>query len=258
MSDRYLFYRVPEFLQAYLDYKPRPQNLPLLPYEREATIYFPEARVFAASRGNHYVISNLAKGGVVKIFQRHNGSLITNDCGMLGKLKDGRVITSQWVDPAYECKADEDSWSVSGQLNAVPSNKLFTPFKNLVFRLALVAFGWSSWFSHRLKGGIRKSLVLGRRPVPVHFRRTFRWSNDAIDIVDEIHIQAEVELSSLSIGDEFFVRYVPQSRFFQMQELQTKARSLTSEEIERLNRKERVEIRQTISAERMLAAGGMQ
>ena len=38
-------------------------------------------------------------------------------------------------------------------------------------------------------------------------------------MTDELQLEAQTRLSALSIGDEFFVRYVPQSRYFQSQEL---------------------------------------
>jgi hypothetical protein len=245
MSDRYLFYRVPEFLQAYLDYSPRPASLPQLPYERDETSYFPESRVYFSSKGNQSVIANLAKGGVVKVFDRHSGKLLLNDCGIVGRLSDGTIVTSQWVDPAFDAKGEDGSWEVSGSLNVVPSNKLFTPLKNLVFRGILVALGWSSKFSHRLKGGIRKTLMLGRRPVNVQFKRRFQWMSNSIEVTTEIWSSGGTQVHNLSVGDEFFVRYVPQSRFFQMQELDTKGYALTQDEIAKLNRGERVTIRST-------------
>ena len=220
MSDRYVFYRVPEFLQAYLDYTSRLAESPLLPYEREPfTRYFPAARIYIANRSQHYVIANLAKGGVVKVFDRRDGRLLLNDCGLIGRLADGRVVTSQWVDSTYECRADEQGWEVSGYLNVVPSNKLFTPFKNLLFRGALVALGWSPRFSHLLKGNIRKALMMGRRPVPVRFRRRLSLDGPAMTLTDELHLEGNIRFTALSVGDEFFVRYVPQSRYFQSQEL---------------------------------------
>jgi hypothetical protein len=246
MSDRYLFYRVPEFLQAYLDYKPRAESLPPLPYEREQTSYFPESRIYFSSKGDHSVIANLAKGGVVKIFDRRSGRLLLNDCGVVGRLNDGTVVTSQWVDPAFQAKGENNSWEVSGSLNAVPSNKLFTPLKNLVFRGILVGLGWSSKFSHRLKGRIRKSLMLGRRPVNVAFKRHFAWQSDSIEVTTEIWSTGGSVVHNLSVGDEFFVRYVPQSRFFQMQELDTAGYTLTADEIAKLNRGEHVTIRSVV------------
>jgi hypothetical protein len=246
MSDRYMFYRVPEFLQAYLDFGARPANLPPLPYEREETSYFPDSRIYFSSKGDHSVIANLAKGGVVKIFERKTGRLLLNDCGVVGKLEDGTTVTTQWVDPAYQAKGEGDSWEVSGALNAVPSQKLFTPLKNLIFRSVLVGLGWSSTFSHRLKGGIRKSLMLGRRPVNLKFKRRFRWQNESLEVTTEIWSDGGTRVNYLSAGDEFFVRYVPQSRFFQMQELETRAYHLSKDEIARINSGEHITIRSVI------------
>ena len=236
MSDRYVFYRVPEFLQAYLDYTPRPAELPPLSYEREPfTRYFPQARIFVANRPQRYIVANLAKGGVVKVFDSQSGRLLLNDCGIIGRLADGRVVTSQWVDPDYECRADEQGWEVSGHLHAVPSNKLFSPFKNILFRSALVALGWSPRFSHLLKGNIRKTLMLGQRPVPVRFDRRLRLGDEAIALRAELHLDGDARLIALSVGDEFFVRYVPQSRYFQAQELESKGYLLPAQALAHLN-----------------------
>ena len=219
MSDRYVSYRVPEFLQAYLDYTPRPAEVPSLPYERDVfTRYFSQARIFVANRPQYYIVANLAKGGMVKVFDRESGRLLLNDCGLIGRLKDGRVVSSQWIDPGYQCQATDGGWEVSGHLHAVPSNKLFTPLKNLVFRGALVALGWSPTFSHLLKGQIRRTLILGQRPVPVHFHRRLRLDGDRLTLSDEVRIEGDARFVALSVGDEFFVRYVPQSRYFQAQE----------------------------------------
>lgn len=239
MSDRYVFYRVPEFLQAYLDYVPRPANLPQLPYEREPFVkYFPQSRIFVATQGEHYVLANLAKGGVAKVFNRHTGELLLNDCGLIGRQEDGTTVTSQWVDPEFQCSADEKGWTLNGSMHRVPSNKLFTIFKNLLFRSALMVLGPVPAFSHWLKGAIRRSLMLGRRPVPITFRRQFDLQS--LTLTTTIQVQSGTKLTALSAGDEFFVRYVPQSRYFQSQELEVSGLMLSSAQIDALNRGEAV------------------
>ena len=236
MSDRYVFYRVPEFLQAYLDYAPRSPGVPLLPYEQNLfTRYFPQARIFVANRSRHYIVANLAKGGVVKVFDRQSGRLVLNDCGLIGRLEDGRLVSSQWIDPDYQCQSDDDGWEVSGHLHAVPSNKLFTPLKNLAFRGALMALGWSPAFSHLLKGQIRRSLILGQRPVPVRFRRRLRLDGERLVLSDEVRLEGDVRFVALSTGDEFFVRYVPQSRYFQAQEFDSAGFSIDAQALANLN-----------------------
>ena len=63
MSDRYVFYRVPEYLQAHIDFTPRPDEIPLLPYERSKCYnHLPQARIWVHKTGHMYCIANLAKG----------------------------------------------------------------------------------------------------------------------------------------------------------------------------------------------------
>ncbi len=251
ISDRYVVYRVPEFLQAYMDYAARPAELPHLPYDRAPfTRYFPGARLFVAARPGHYVVANLAKGGVIKVYDRRNRELLLHDAGLNCRLGDGRVVTSQWVDPAYACRADETGWEVGGQLHCVQSTKLFTPLRTILFRGALLALGWSPRLSHVLKGRIRRALMLGRRPVPLRFRRWLRLEDDAVTLTDEIEVEGDARLAALSVGDEFFVRYVPQSRYFQGYELATRGQTLDEGVLEAVNAGQRLRLR------RVIAGGG--
>ena len=236
MSDRYVVYRVPEFLEAYRDHQPRPEPLPLLPYERECfRKYFSGAGMYAAVEGKYYTVANLAKGGVVKVFDRRAGSVVVNDSGLIGRLADGRTVTSQWIDGAHEYAVGDGGWEVEGHLNAVPTHKLFTPLKGLLFRIGLLAMGWSPRLSHLLKGYIRKALILGQRSVPIRFHRRFSIAGDAVNLTNEVQLEGRVRLERLSIGDEFSVRYVPQSRYFQSHEIAGIGRELSQDELETLN-----------------------
>jgi ubiquinone/menaquinone biosynthesis C-methylase UbiE len=252
MSDRYVFYRVPEFLQAYLDYRSRVKDLPPVSYEREPfTCYFDGARIFVANTPDYYLVANLAKGGVVKVFDKPEGKLVLNDCGLIGKLDNDKVVTSQWIDPNYKCGITNDGWKLSGSLNIVPSNKLFTPLRNIIFRSALVAFGWVPQFSHLLKGNIRKTLMLGQRPVPIGFSRELQLSGAEISIKDSLQLDKNApRFTALSIGGEFFVRYVPQSRFFQSQELDIDSFTLDEKMLSVLNAQNEFVIEQVLDVHR--------
>jgi len=248
MSDRYVVYRVPEYLLAYLDYSNRPAELTPLPYERENfTRFFSKSRIYVTNHQQRYIVANLAKGGVVKVFDRENGELLQNDCGIIGRLEDGKVISSQWIDPDYQYNMWDDGWEVSGGMHFVPSNKLFNLLTNLVFRSTLLLLSWNSSFSHLLKGQIRKALILGKRPSQVHFQRRLQIRNTEILLTDKLQMQKGITFRALSIGDEFFVRYVPQSRYFQSQELQIKSCSLPSDVIQRLNTVGNLCIRQRLT-----------
>ncbi len=220
MSDRYVFYRVPEFLQAWLDYGEASERLEPLPFERAPfTRYFPDSRIFVCNTPDYYILANLAKGGVTKVFEKPGGRLLLSDCGIMGCLDDGTLATSQWIDPRYACESGETGFEVRGNLQAVPSNKLFTPLKQIVFRSALITLGRVPFLAHRMKGQIRKALILGQKPVPVRFHRQVQIEGKTIRLVDELQLEGGKKFQSLAAGDEFFVRYVPQSRYFQSQEL---------------------------------------
>lgn len=241
ISDRYVFYRVPEYLQAYLDYAHRNQEMPLLPCECPSLDrYFSQSRIWIKKTDQHYCIANLAKGGVFKVFDSNTGELLLNDCGIIGKLDDQRIVTSQWIDPSYKCKTSESGWEVSGNMNMVPSNKLFNPLKNIIFRSILLLVGWHPRLAHILKGKIRKILMLGNRPIPVHFKRKLSVSADSIVLTSEVQIQGNEKFTRLSFGDEFFVRYVPQSRYFQAQELDVSGEILEHAALEQLNKNGRI------------------
>ena len=237
ISDRYVAYRVSEFLQAYLDYSERPENLPALPYQSNNFYhYFPKARIYATKINNNYLIVNAAKGGVIKYFDCNTGNLLLNNAGIIGKINHKKTLTSQWIDPDYSCYHQENEVEIQGYMNKVPSHTLFSPFKNILFRATLIAFGWIPRFSHFLKGKIRKALILGHKKSGVKFSRKILLMSEYLYLTDKVTIEDDSRFQALSFGDEFFVRYVPQSRYFQSYELHTSGYTLSDTELETLNK----------------------
>lgn len=248
MSDRYVHYRVPEFLLASLDARPRSHTLPALPYERPAFMQvFPQAGIAAAVHGPAYTVVNLAKGGVVRSFHAASGKTLLTDSGWVAELEDGRLVTSQWIDPTFVRNITDHRWSVSGSFNSIPSAKLFTLTTNLLFRFSLRALGWFPPAAHWLKGNIRKTLILGRRPVPCTFTRTFDIRDDALVLTDAVQNVGNLRFRRVALGGDIPLRYVPQSRFFQPHELSSPWTLLTPDELVRLNRGESVQRVRTIA-----------
>jgi len=202
MSDRYVFYRVPEFLQAYLDYAPRSLSAAAdLPFERAPfQTYFPDAKIWVRKTERHYFIANLAKGGVLKAFETDTGRLVLNDCGVLARLEDGKVVTSQWIDKKQQHTVSGQGWQVEGRLKYVPAHKLFSPLKHVLFRMFLLAVGWIPFLAHRLKGWIRKVLILGSGDAPVTFRRRLEWSDQGVFLVTELENPERLRFAKVSVG----------------------------------------------------------
>jgi hypothetical protein len=236
MPDRYMPWRMAEYLLAYRDARPRAEGLPALPYERASFHrWYPDAGIDVRRAEEMYALVNLAKGGVVKVFNTSQRRQVLSDCGIAGRLADGRMVTSQWIDPRYRVTSTDDELTVTGSLQQMSSMTSFTPAKMVAFRTMLATVGRSARASHAIKGAIRRALMLGTKAVPVAFQRRLRFEPGAVTIVDELRRTGNVQVDGLTVGDEIAVRYVPQSRFFQMPELETYGYTLSREELDNFN-----------------------
>ena len=223
---------------SYEDFCKRPKYIPKLPYEEpNLEKYFNNAKIWINATKNNYLVVNGAKGGVIKLFDKKNNKLIFNDCGYVGLLKSKKMISTQWIDKEYKVIFKNSKITITGQFNQIPSNKNFNLVKNLIFRIVLLLIGWNSNLSHILKGSIRKILMLGNRRTGIFFKRTVTFSTKKMMVVDKIANESGRNFKELSYGGEFFLRYVPQSRYFQSQELDFQSKSINQKHIDDLNNK---------------------
>ena len=99
--------------------------------------------------------------------------------------------------------------------------------------------GWKPSWAHWLKGTIRKILMLGTRQAPMNFEINLKVTKEKIEIQKKIKkLNNKLELVKLASRGEFFVRYVPQSRYFQNQELNIIEYDFKPEELKALNNNE--------------------
>ncbi|MBI2117379.1 hypothetical protein HYT95_00615 [Candidatus Peregrinibacteria bacterium] len=237
MDDRYFLYRIPEHLESFIDYGER-AGFAELPYEREDfRTVFPRGRFYIEKRGSIYLVANAAKGGVLKGFDIRDRREILSDGGIIGRIDQGACGTSQWIDPSSRFEPLDHGLRVAGSLYRIPSHKLFTPLKFIIFRIFLLLFGWHTWMAYTIKGTIRKLLMLRSVRLPISFVRTVEVSENAVHIVDEVRREGAVSLREAHLGGDFVVRYVPQSRYFQAPELDATFHKLTSQECSELRTK---------------------
>jgi ubiquinone/menaquinone biosynthesis C-methylase UbiE len=246
MADRYFLYRIPEHLESFIDYGGR-QGSALLPYEQQDfRRVFLGGRFYVEKRGRIYLLANAAKGGVTKVFRTDTGVLLLCDSGVIVRTTGGETLTSQWIDPDSTFTPKAHGYSVSGALHRVPAHRLFTPWKFLLFRLFLLLFGWHTGMAYRIKGIIRRLLMLQSGRAPVLFYRDVLLGEDRLRIRDKLVFVGHRDFQTVQLGDEFFVRYVPQSRYFQRYELTTQGWFLTEEQLQRLKRERRICVERTL------------
>ena len=245
METRYFPESQYEFLQAYLDFTPRFNEEIKLPYETKLfKKYFNDARIFIINEENYYAIVGVNKGGVLKIYSINPPKLIYSDAGLIGTLKGGEMISSQWLDNNYHVEVDRDEIEVSGNFHKY-TPQLPSPTKQILFRLGLLTMFRSNWASYQLKKNLMKMLIIKNETVPIKFTREVKCSKK-IQIQDTIEIQGKKRFDSLAIGDEFSLIFVAYSKHFQTQELSSESINL-NDVVERLNRNRKVNIKRVIN-----------
>jgi len=234
-EDRYFICRLSEFLEAYLDFAPRPQTLPLLPFEgNDFDHYFNEAGIQIFKRGDFYGVCNYKKGGVLKLFSISGKKLLHQDSGMTGVLSGGAMITTQWINSKTEITVqDKNRIRVRGRFHQI-SNPYLTPLRMILFRLVLLAVGWNLKWATWLKGQIRKKSSLGTKEIPIEFQRTVSFFGTELKIDDQIRLLGNQVPQRMKIGGEFLLRYVPQSRYFMPHDLEDSGLELTAQELAQL------------------------
>jgi hypothetical protein len=222
----------------------------LLPFERaDFDKYFPKAGILIRKKNDEYWVINLSRGGVIKGYDCVSGVLKANDAGWIARLGDGRVVTSQWNGPDYRPSVTARQAHVSGNGHYVFS-QLFTPWRMIVFRAFMSLFGWHGATASRIKAAIRRRLMVRANRGPLHFERAIEFESAGIRVRDVLTLRdPAVTVTALQLGDDFPVRYVPQSRYFQASELVVSGRQLTPGELEALNTDRRLTIETRLCAE---------
>lgn len=216
-DDRYFLYRTGEFLEAYVDAY-EAENLPFLPCQKPDDFekFFPSAKIFIKNNSKHYILLNLAKGGVLKVFNKESKNLVFSDDGLVISMLDGRVMTTQWIGQEYQVNNLANISTVSGNFHQIPY-KYFNPITYSLFTIFMVLIGWNARVADLIKGAIRNLLMTKSSKSTLSFERNFTFEDNIIRIKNKI--KSKDKVISLRIAGQFAARYVPQSRYFQWEEL---------------------------------------
>jgi hypothetical protein len=252
-EDRYFLYRVPEMLLSWVDWGGRPETLPALPWQREPFARsWPGARMHVRKTPGAYVAVNLAKGGTFQVVHLDDPPRTTvSDAGVLARLVNGKVVTSQWIDEGHVVRMEGDVLEVEGAMHNMVM-KAFTPWTMIGFRLFMLLVGWHTGMAYRIKGWIRTLLMTRSGRAGARFHRTIRFEGGKVLVTDRIERGGGPAFARVKLGDDASVRYVPQSRYFQRFELGVRGSYLSSQDLEKLNREGAFEITRTFEARRGL------
>ena len=216
LDNRYLPLYAHQYIQTSLDYNGSKSSKIKLPYERKNfDKFFENAGILVKKIKDFYIIIGTSKGGVIRVYDCKNGKIIYSDCGYIAFAD--KIGSSAYLDHNRHVSVKGDKVIIKGKFYK-QKQLVSTKYKHMALRVALTG----GVLSKPLREAIKRSLITKKSLMPINFSRTFNLSNlkdGKIAIEDEILHKNKIK--KLMLIDKFSFRYIPSSRFFQTQELNT-------------------------------------
>jgi hypothetical protein len=188
------------------------------PASQPGLTWFPEAGLARARRGAYDAYVGTAKGGVIKVFDRARRKLVYSDCGYIGRLNNGRLISTQYLDHTRKISVKSDRIEVEGVFLEV-SRPTMTPLRFAAFRLFTLSLGRWAFLGRWLKRRLVKVLIHDQRAARIHFKRVITFDDSGVSVCDELVGLDGERVASLRRGESFTTIHMGSSRYFISNEL---------------------------------------
>ncbi len=234
VDDRFLiFFFLPNYLQAVVEASKREKgpDFATLPAQVKEKI-FPQAGLLVQKDPSHHLILSFKKNGVMKVFA--DDYLLYSDSGYFGILKNGKVVTNQWLNREASLeRLKENEFLIKSEFALVdfslPLVRYLVPF-----RFFTSFFGFSDRIMTAFNQRLKKSKILKIKKAPLFLERKISIGSNEIRIEDKIFNQG-LRLTSFGVESCASALHVPSSRF--ATKTLNSSFFFTFEQIEVLNKK---------------------
>lgn len=225
VDDRYfMFFYMANFLQASLkEYNQPKQEEECLPFSKFKHVFYSSGLITVKNQWFH-ILSNFKKGGIMQIFnvQPDNPHLVYSDSGYFAKLKNGKIITSGWLNSDTCFLGKENSpFKIKFSTDFVyVKYRFFSGGKFIFFRLFNYILGRNSYFSSLFNEYIKKIIITKKKKTPLKLEREIIIENNEIIIKDKISKEKDTYfIDKLNITDCLTSMHSPTSLYFVPNEL---------------------------------------
>lgn len=215
-EDHYFIYRMVEFCDC-LDFEEEKSSEEKLPYlKSNFSQHFKNAGIFIKKKDELYFVLNWKRGGAAISFS--GSELSGNDKGFVFSSKDGTSYTSFMPQerPSFS-ELDDMSYLIKGSAKSF-KQPVFSTWTMILFRIASKVLASHKLGAYWLKAFIRKILLNLSKDKAVGFEREISFSEGGLKILNKIDLHSEKIEALYEFGD-FDIRFVPQSRYFKLDEL---------------------------------------
>ncbi len=193
---------------------------PTAPASEPGMTSFPAAGIVKIRRPKYEAFVGMSKGGVLKAFDRRTKRLICDDCGYLGRMKSGGVISSQWHDDAWEVDVDDERVTVSGRFYAIKKPTM-KPWSFIGFRLFTLTVGRAKSVGYWLKRLLVRVLIYRKSELDFSFTRCITFDDGGFELRDELQSPIGHKIDKIERVDSFSTIHMGSSRYFVPHQLET-------------------------------------
>jgi len=217
-DDRMTAHYVYNFMQAWDDFHPK-RPIGINESKNDSTHkWLPNASICidwsknSDGQEQHYLIANLSKGGVLKIFDQRGN--IASDTGLIGELTDGTVVVSHLVQKESEINHNTcengTTLEVEGDFCIRKPNGM-SVFKQLLLRIWLVTIG--RFNANLTRSIVQKIAITGKPKTPFRFKRIIEIKAQKTIVTD--YFPKNMPIKRLSVGSDATSIYVANSLVYQ-------------------------------------------
>ena len=182
------------------------------------TVFFKNAGIAKIATEHFEAYVGTQKGGVLKAFNKKKQKLVLNDCGYIGRQKNGKLITNQVQDDIRPVTVNQNEIRIGGNF-AQFKRPVMTPITFLGFRVFNLTFGRVAALGYWLKSLLVKVLIYRRKSLNLNFERRITWNENSLSVRDRIQGDIGDQLDYLHWQDLFTTIHMGSSRYFIPNEL---------------------------------------
>jgi len=182
----------------------------------EVDNFFSDANILIRGNNRYYAIVTGAKGGVMKVFDKQKKCLTWDDCGYIGQLSNGQMVSTQCYKQKPNCSYKGGTLLIETNFHKV-LRQTPAPWKFILLRMLNLTLMRNIQIGNMVKGWIIRLLIMGKKEFPVKLSRKVTFYPDSILVEDQLSKSPRLKFRWLEYGRKFSTIHMASAKYFQNQ-----------------------------------------
>ena len=201
--------------------RPRESANPLLPCQRSDVLTrFDDSGVVVAATQRYFAVTNLSKGGVLRVFDRLSEELAYEDSGFVLDTDQGPWVSHLLGDSTTDGVGGANRAAVTSRFVAM-KHEVLTPLKFLALRTLNLTVFRSIRLGALVRRMIIARLITGRKPGPWTLHRSIAFEEGRVVVQDEVVPHESVRVTFASLERSLLPMHMGSAKYFHSNELVT-------------------------------------